>query len=125
MAKSLIEARQAAYKRQAGLCFYCDCPLALDIDLYAQRYGVSASQAKRHKCTAEHLHARCDGGHNGKDNIVAACLFCNCTRHACSRPLDPSNFRMKVQRRMAQHRWHPEYVFTRLLQERYGICRRC
>ena len=125
MAKSLIEARKAAYNRQAGLCFYCQCPLAVDNDLFAQRYGLSLPQAKRHECTAEHLIARCDGGLNVKANIVAACLFCNRTRHACARPLASEHYRMKVQRRMAQRRWHPEYVFTRLLPERYRICGRC
>jgi len=40
--------------------------------------GVNRARNRR---TAEHLEARCEGGADSTDNIVAACRFCNGRRH--------------------------------------------
>jgi 5-methylcytosine-specific restriction endonuclease McrA len=62
--------REAAYKRQAGLCYWCDQPMLL-----------IAAQDHPRFCTAEHVTRKADGGHNSYINIVAACFECNNGRH--------------------------------------------
>lgn len=63
MANRLQRLRQSAYRAQNGRCIYCARPM-----------GEHA--------TAEHLHARQDGGADHRDNIAAACRGCNHRRHA-------------------------------------------
>jgi len=55
--------RQSAARAQQGLCFYCHQLMGNDV-------------------TAEHLHARQDGGTDRRSNIVAAHRACNQRRHA-------------------------------------------
>ena len=69
------------------------------------RYG-SGTRAQQRQCTAEHLKARCDGGPNSADNIVAACRYCNGQRHRAKRPHAPAAYRCAVRRRMAAGKWH-------------------
>lgn len=79
----LLRLRRQAYKRQHGLCIYCCCPMwEVDCPQFARAYGLTADLARGLQCTAEHLHARRDGGRNVKANIAAACLRCNLGRHA-------------------------------------------
>lgn len=94
------QARLRAFKSQNGNCIYCRLPMLLT----AQEGPVALL------CTAEHLHARCDGGSDSPKNIVAACRHCNSKRHARSNALPPELFKDYVQRRMAAGRWHPEDV---------------
>jgi len=74
------------------------------------RYGISAGLAKRFQCTAEHLHARCDGGKDVSSNIVAACQFCNAARHRAKRPPDALTHASVVRSRLAKGRWHPAQI---------------
>ncbi|WP_083921460.1 HNH endonuclease [Dasania marina] len=105
--KSLKKPRHFAFSKQKGLCYYCaqpmwdGCPKSFSV-----RYGLSVRQARRFQCTGEHLMAHKDGGSSGRENIVAACLFCNVGRHRRGRDLDPHCFRGLVQRRMNAGRWH-------------------
>jgi 5-methylcytosine-specific restriction endonuclease McrA len=55
---------------------------------FAEKYGISELAATRFQCTAEHLKARSDGGSNDTNNIVAACYFCNHTRHTRKNPME-------------------------------------
>lgn len=111
--KSLKRARQLAHDRQRGRCHYCGAPMWLhDLESFARRHGLTPAEAKLLRCTAEHLVARCDGGSNKPENIVAACQHCNSTRHRRRVPPDPATFRDDVRRRVARGRWHPPRVLT-------------
>jgi hypothetical protein len=57
------------------------------------------------RSTAEHLKARCEGGTNARDNIVAAHHICNARRHKRKRAPQPSEFRELVRKRVANGRW--------------------
>ena len=97
-----------AYQAQEGRCFYCGREMWTDDqDGFARRAGIPRALAGRFQCTAEHLMARCDGGGGGAGNIVAACRFCNVTRHRRRRPLAPVQYLAHVQRRLEAGRWHP------------------
>ena len=104
--KALKNLRRKKMLAQGGRCFYCDLPMwdeALDPSLpLACR---SAELPKILRCTAEHLHPRSEGGANTSDNIVAACWYCNNTRHRRKQPLSPEAHRAHVQQRMAAGRW--------------------
>lgn len=104
--KALKNLRRKKMLAQGGRCFYCDLPMwdeALNPSLpLACR---SAELPKILRCTAEHLHPRSGGGANTADNIVAACFFCNNSRHRRKRPLSPEAHRAHVQQRMAAGRW--------------------
>ncbi|MGZ3765951.1 MAG: HNH endonuclease [Mucilaginibacter sp.] len=44
-------------------------------------YDLTLKQARHFQCTGEHLEAHSQGGTVAQANIVAACRFCNQTRH--------------------------------------------
>lgn len=113
----LKQSREAAYLRQHGRCFYCEqaMPHAWDIETFATRYRLSQKQARQLICTAEHLHARCNGGGNASGNIVAACWLCNQRRHKRPHPLEPEPYKRLVMDRIAKGSWHHPKVLTRLL----------
>jgi hypothetical protein len=54
--------------------------------------------------------ARQDGGSDKCANIVAACHFCNSTRHRMKSPPDPASYRDRVRRKMHAGKWHPGQV---------------
>jgi hypothetical protein len=111
MPSSLASHRHHAFVRQSFRCFYCDSPVwETNPSEFVRRYGVSERQARLLQCTAEHLHARCDGGTNARCNIVAACRFCNTTRHRSLRALDPAAYRTKVRLRVARGKWLPRII---------------
>lgn len=62
--------RETAFRRQGGLCYWCDEPMLL-----------IAAQDHPRFCTAEHLVRKADGGKNSYTNVVAACFECNNGRH--------------------------------------------
>ncbi|WP_445944934.1 HNH endonuclease [Rhizobium sp. WSM1274] len=53
------------------------------------------------------LKARCDGGRDTEENIVAACHYCNRTRHRKTRPKDAASYACFVRSRIEKGRWHP------------------
>jgi hypothetical protein len=82
MSRKQTSYRRKAFLEQSGRCFYCSAEMWLTHpERFASRHGLSEREAWRFKCTAEHLVARCDGGSDSQTNIVAACRFCNATRH--------------------------------------------
>ncbi|KQT01550.1 HNH endonuclease signature motif containing protein [Rhizobium sp. Leaf386] len=109
--------RKQAAQRQGGRCFYCELPMWDDSpEEFIVHYGLSPGLAKRFRCTAEHVEARRDGGKDVAPNIVAACRFCNATRHKAKRPLDADTYAQQVRRRQAEGRWHPPQVKTAFSQ---------
>jgi 5-methylcytosine-specific restriction endonuclease McrA len=100
--------RLLAFKKQKGRCYYCHAPMwSGKPEEFTSSYGISIRQAKRFQCTAEHLLARQDGGTDERKNIVAACYFCNSTRHHPLNALSPVKYREKVLRRIRSQKWHP------------------
>lgn len=68
-------------------------------------FRVSLAQVSNLRCTAEHLIPRSEGGGNDAANVVAACLFCNRTRHRARVPLAPRKYKTYVTNRMLRGRW--------------------
>lgn len=62
--------RNAAFKKQRGLCWWCKEPMIRGGDPRDER-----------ALTGEHLIRRVDGGKTRPGNIVAACRKCNNERH--------------------------------------------
>lgn len=99
--------RKSAFESQHGLCCYCGKPMWLEnMTSFADAHNYSLAQARLLKCTAEHLHARQDGGEDSSGNIAAACLYCNIKRHARKHPLTPNKYRLLVTSRMKKGKWH-------------------
>nr|WP_249219070.1 HNH endonuclease [Loktanella sp. SALINAS62] len=104
--------------KQGGRCYYCDLPMwenGAKTNSGTQRKMESAPHVLR--CTAEHLHARSEGGKNTVSNIVAACWFCNSRRHRRKRPLPSEKYRQLVRERMAVGRWQVAAVTSRSPKE--------
>lgn len=107
----LKKLRRRAARKQGGRCFYCQQPMwDANPQEFIVHYGLSAGLAKRFQCTAEHVEARRDGGKDMAANIVAACLFCNTTRHKAKHPADAATHVAFVRSRLAKGRWHPPQV---------------
>lgn len=67
---------------------------------FLTRFRLTRLQARQRQCTAEHLTARSSGGTDGDNNIVAACVTCNLTRHRYRDPPDPESYRKHVRKRV-------------------------
>ncbi|MBJ8440011.1 HNH endonuclease [Acinetobacter junii] len=107
----IVKNRTSAFLSQAGRCFYCNQPMwSRNPKKFCNRYGITEISAQLLKCTAEHVVARQDGGTNQKENIVAACLYCNRTRHQCSNALSAKKYKVKVTSLMSKNKWHPVQV---------------
>ena len=108
MSNSLSRSRTAAFLRQAGRCYYCAVPMwDDDVAAFARQYGLSQRAARSLQCTAEHLHPKCDGGADSRDNIAAACWHCNRARHRGRKTApSPDAYRQHVRRRLARGSWH-------------------
>ncbi|NUZ04833.1 HNH endonuclease [Piscinibacter koreensis] len=79
-----------------------------DLARFAGYHQLSARQASLLRSSAEHLLPRSAGGSVCRDNIVAACVHCNRTRHKARSPLDPDCLRMRVRKLVAAGRWLPQ-----------------
>lgn len=113
--KTIKKLRRQAAQEQGWRCFYCQLPMwETSLEEFIERYGISPGLAKRFQCTAEHVKARCDGGEDVAPNIVAACLFCNATRHRAKDPLDAIKHVSAVRSRLAEGKWHPRQVMAAL-----------
>ena len=120
MLDTLSNFRLTAFRRQKGRCYYCNYPMWLVTpDAFAARFSISKSAALQFRCTAEHLRAREDGGKNSPENIVAACRYCNKTRHYAKSPLNPKIYRKRVIARLHSGKWHPK-KFRHLLSNSPG-----
>ncbi|WP_370008161.1 HNH endonuclease [Sinorhizobium fredii] len=100
--------RRKAAESQDWQCYYCQQPMwETDPKSFSARFRVSDRAILLFRCTAEHLEARCDGGRDIEENIVAACHYCNRNRHRKKRPKDAVSYVSLVRSRMEQGRWHP------------------
>ena len=91
--------------RQRWLCYCCNLPMGGTGSPYSGLLSIAGEQLYS---TAEHLHARKDGGANSLTNIVAAHAICNKRRHRRGAPLEPQAFRDLVQRRVSERQWFDE-----------------
>lgn len=99
--------RLLAFNRQNGKCCYCGFLMWLDsAETFAKQHGISAKQARHFQCTAEHLHARQDGGRDACENIAAACIRCNQLRHQRKKPMAPEQYQQHVISRVKKGGWH-------------------
>ena len=100
--------RQHAFVHQQGRCWYCGVKMWNRSP--AELASVPPSRASVLRCTAEHLLARCDGGRDVASNLVAACTYCNHTRHKRKQPPMPEVYRADIRRRLEQGKWHQPWV---------------
>ena len=108
MSNNISKQRLAAFKKQSSKCYYCGCMMWLkNRKHFALEHGISELEASRFQCTGEHLLAKCDGGKNSYKNIVAACIFCNKTRHKMKKPPVPTRYKSHIQTRLGKGKWHP------------------
>lgn len=106
MTASIKRARTRVAAAQEHRCYYCGSPMwECDPDSFASAHSLTKSQARLFRCTAEHLHARSDGGSSAASNLVAACWFCNSHRHYARYPLEPDEYRIRVSQRMKRGQW--------------------
>lgn len=104
--RKLSNLRHRAFVKQKALCYYCRMPMwESSPDSFAATHEITRAQARNFQCTAEHLHAKCDGGKDSAFNIVAACFRCNNRRHKCTRPLDAIAYKERVRNAMARGKW--------------------
>lgn len=105
---SVVSIRHRAFVNQMGCCFYCNTPMwEGNPQRFISVYKVTLKQAKLLQCTAEHLTPKSTGGTNNPSNIVAACQFCNRTRHKAKHPLAPERYLDKVKLRVSKGGWLP------------------
>lgn len=101
---SLKSLRKSAFHAQHGHCYYCAGAMWFSSP---SELGLRTKSSRPYQCTGEHLQARQDGGRDIKDNIVAACWYCNTHRHRVKKPRTPDDYRAYVRRRVSMGRWCP------------------
>ena len=107
--------RSAAAASQNYSCWYCGFPMwEAEPEVFARSLGLTVGQVGRFRCTAEHLVARSAGGGGAQANVVAACLFCNATRHKRRRPPVHDRYREQVRRAVGRGEWHPDWAHDAL-----------
>lgn len=106
MSKKTRKLRGKALILQQGKCYYGGSPIwDSGLSTFAATHAITLRQAALLRCTAEHLKARSDGGSDSVSNVVAACLYCNRSRHSRPSPMSPELYRCHVRSRMARGRW--------------------
>ncbi|MFP7722822.1 HNH endonuclease [Lysobacter sp. A3-1-A15] len=75
-------------------------------DTFCTQFRLRSGQVLALQCTAEHLVARQDGGTDCRENVVAACRWCNRRRHARPKAMPVDKYRDHVAWRVKQGRWH-------------------
>ena len=107
----LSNIRRTKMLAQEGRCYYCSLPMwDPKLKVAATELCLAPNMPKLLRCTAEHLHARSEGGADSPSNIVAACWFCNTRRHHRKAPPSPDVYRAYVQKRMAKGKWLAGYL---------------
>jgi len=120
VATTLIKLRRQALADQHGRCFYCGLPVwEANGKSFAREHGIGRAVARYLRCTAEHLIARQDRGANNRENIVAACWWCNHQRHhGGGKAPDPNSWQTMTRARVDAGKWHPAVVDSRKLPGR-------
>ncbi len=106
MPSRISRLRKQAAEKQCNLCYYCNLPMWSHSP--TELPYVSANTIYRLRCTAEHLRAKQDGGSDNRRNIVAACIYCNQTRHKAKHVRTPDEYQKQVRKLMARGKWHPK-----------------
>lgn len=107
MTSSVKNIRKTKFVEQKGQCHYCCQPMwEKNRKLFAFTHGISKPASNWLRSTAEHLVARQDGGADVSQNIVAACRYCNRTRHTSPKPMPPADYAQKVRKRLWKGKWH-------------------
>lgn len=104
--KRTSKIRLAKMHAQGGRCYYCDQPMwehKKELQERPDRWTNGKPRALQ--CTAEHLIPRSDGGADTSENIVAACWYCNTTRHRKKQARSPQEHRAHVRKQMRKGRW--------------------
>lgn len=116
MASRTVKLRKFAFQLQSGRCFYCRLPMwEGDSSCLPKANKLTTAQLAMLQCTAEHLQARCDGGANSTNNVVAAHKACNQRRHKCVNPPIPRDYIKKVQVRVNKKKWWPRPILDVLV----------
>lgn len=116
MAKKISKMRLNAAIHQGFRCCYCGLPMwEADPLPFAAQYNLTKRQVRLLQCTAEHLCARSDGGFDERENIAAACQYCNAHRHFAKNPKKPEQFRAYVQKKMKRGAWLAATLPKRLI----------
>ncbi|SFD16161.1 HNH endonuclease [Pragia fontium] len=100
MPSKYVKLRVKAAIKQSFRCYYCNTVM--------WEYSISqpSKMNRLQQCTAEHLIPKSKKGRDIASNIVAACQFCNHTRHKAKKILPPDKYKEKVQRRIKQGKWY-------------------
>jgi HNH endonuclease len=109
----LQRSRARAFRAQSGRCCYCDVRMWLRDPVELPVTGLPGRRVGYLRCTAEHLLPQAVGGSDHAENIAAACLRCNGTRHKLSSPLEPAAYRQYERHRVKHGDWHPRWVGLR------------
>ena len=113
MSQSFKNKRVREFKSQNGRCYYLQIPMWLpNVTEHLFRSGITTKAMSRIHCTVEHMTARSDGGSDASENLVAACRFCNQTRHRQARSFNSKDFWERVMSRVRAGKWHPDYFHT-------------
>lgn len=106
-----------AFERQGGLCVYCGLPMIPreKIDHFSATLSLNPKCVLDVTATAEHLHARCDGGRDTASNIAAAHRVCNERRHRMRPSPEPGRYATIVRAQLAQGGWLKKAVRHRIL----------
>jgi len=105
--KSLKKVRTNAYNHQNEKCYYCGHSMwNSSLNSFAKSHSISTKQAQYFQCTGEHLVPHSEGGNAKRRNIVAACLFCNRTRHKVKNALSAVLYKQKVKNRVKKGAWN-------------------
>ena len=120
MATMLIKLRRQALAHQQGRCFYCGLPVwEANGKRFAREHGIARAVARYLRCTAEHLVARQDRGASIRENIVAACWWCNHQRHhEGEKAPKPDSWQTTTRARVGAGKWHPAVVDSSELPRR-------
>lgn len=108
--KHLQTLRQGAFHQQDGYCYYCGFRMWCKAPTELTENPVPIKAWRKLKCTAEHRHARCDGGRDTAENIVAACARCNRNRHKLPAKPEPEAFSAWVTRQVSKENYHSKAV---------------
>jgi 5-methylcytosine-specific restriction endonuclease McrA len=118
MSKTVQKNRLNAFIKQNGRCYYCGSLMWMENPQeFAKTHSISLKNAKQLLCTAEHVIAKCDGGTNSNENIVASCRHCNKTRHRRKNPPDSQKYKKQVQERVAQKKWHTKQIIDSMFKK--------
>jgi len=119
--KTVRRLRHQAFVSQACLCFYCELPMwETNQEQFVLSHRIPARLSKHLKCTAEHLLAQKDNGCDTAENIVAACQWCNRSRHQgrSHKAPDPLAYKSRVAKLVAKGNWHP-VIASKSLHQRH------